>query len=193
MRFDRLTAQVIGWANDRNLIEGSTVQKQNVKLIEEFGEFAAGLARGKKEVQADALGDMMVILIIMGQQADVNIRQQLADLVETALDSQSYDSIISAIDRQMRKVGIDEAFLTTSIDIGGLSEYVLCTPQPAYLVTPLATAMGDVIAMCFELELNPTDVLEDVWNIIKDRKGKMVDGVFVKENDAMMEGGANTQ
>lgn len=111
MRMDQLTAKILGWANDRNLIEGSTIDKQFVKLVEEVGELAAGLARGKTDVIDDSLGDIMVIAIIM----------------------------------------------------------------------------------CAQRGRTPPDILEDVWNIIKDRKGKMVDGVFIKENDAMMSTGSNQQ
>lgn len=110
MRMDELTRNVLAWAADRNLIEGSTVEKQFVKLVEEVGELAAGLARGKTEVIDDALGDVMVICIIM----------------------------------------------------------------------------------CAQRGSTPANILEDVWNIIKDRKGKMVDGVFIKENDAMMAGHGNS-
>lgn len=111
MRMDELTANILGWANDRNLIEGSTVDKQFVKLVEEVGELAAGLARGKTDVIDDALGDIMVIAIIM----------------------------------------------------------------------------------CAQRGSTPPNILEAVWDIIKDRKGKMVDGVFIKENDAMMQGASNRQ
>lgn len=109
MRMDELTRNVLAWAADRNLIEGPTVEKQFVKLVEEVGELAAGLARGKTEVIDDALGDIMVIAIIM----------------------------------------------------------------------------------CAQRGSTPANILEDVWNTIKDRKGKMVDGVFIKENDAMMSGNSN--
>lgn len=111
MRMDELVANVLGWANDRNLIEGSTVDKQFVKLVEEVGELAAGLARGKTDVVDDALGDIMVISIIM----------------------------------------------------------------------------------CAQRGSTPPNILEAVWDIIKTRKGKMVDGVFIKENDVMMLTGGNAQ
>ena len=37
---------IIRWAEDRNLIHGSTTEKQFLKLSEEAGELAAGMARG---------------------------------------------------------------------------------------------------------------------------------------------------
>lgn len=87
------------WARDRNLIEGSTPEKQFVKLMEEAGELAGDLARGR--LIADDIGDMVVVLTI------------------------------------------------------------------------LAAQKGITIENCIEL----------AWDEIKDRKGRMIDGVFVKEAD----------
>ena len=46
-------------------------------------------------------------------------------------------------------------------------------------------AIGDIqvvlAVMCAQLGLNIDDCREVAWNEIKDRRGKMVDGVFVKE------------
>ena len=40
--YQRLVRQ---WAVDRNLIEGSTPEAQCIKLIEEYGELARGIAK----------------------------------------------------------------------------------------------------------------------------------------------------
>lgn len=46
-------------------------------------------------------------------------------------------------------------------------------------------AIGDIqvvlAVMCAQLNLDIDECREIAWNEIKDRKGKMVDGVFVKE------------
>ena len=47
--------------------------------------------------------------------------------------------------------------------------------------------MGDIfvtlIILCMQLQLDPVDCLESAYKKIKDRKGKTVDGCFVKEED----------
>lgn len=58
------------WAWDRNLIDGSDVKSQFVKLAEEMGELAAGIARGRIQEIYDAIGDMVVVLTIMAEQTD---------------------------------------------------------------------------------------------------------------------------
>ena len=99
MNLDRLVSRVELWHIERNLIDGSTDQAQFVKLIEEAGELAGNIARGK-DLQDD-IGDMLVVLI------NIALRNKY-DLYEC---------------------------------------------------------------------------LEVAWDDIKDRKGKMVDGVFIKETD----------
>lgn len=188
MQMDRLVAQVIGWANDRNLIEGSTVEKQNVKLVEEFGEFAAGLARGKFDVQADALGDQLVILIIMAKQTNVDLLGKLVEF--TGAEHRNYDGINGQITLNWYRIGVGAGFLTQTQNLGYLAQSI---DDGEDITEALALYFGSCIAMCLELGLAPVKVLEDVWNIIKDRKGKMIDGVFVKEDDKMMKGSCNTQ
>jgi NTP pyrophosphatase (non-canonical NTP hydrolase) len=56
------------WATDRNLIEGSDIKSQFVKLIEEAGELANAIAKKNDIEFADAIGDMVVVLTIMAAQ-----------------------------------------------------------------------------------------------------------------------------
>jgi NTP pyrophosphatase (non-canonical NTP hydrolase) len=56
------------WAKDRNLIEGSDLKSQFVKLIEEAGELANAIAKKNDIEFADAIGDMVVVLTIMAAQ-----------------------------------------------------------------------------------------------------------------------------
>jgi len=56
-----LVNSVQNWHHARNLIQGSTDSAQFVKLIEETGELAGNIARGK-DIRDD-IGDIMVVLI----------------------------------------------------------------------------------------------------------------------------------
>jgi len=40
-----------------------------------------------------------------------------------------------------------------------------------------------VIILSKQLGLDPTECLEHAWNEIKDRKGKTIDGTFIKEEE----------
>lgn len=90
------------WAEARNLIAGSTVQAQFVKLIEEIGELAEAIAKGKDEQFMDSIGDAFVVLTILAAQKNLEVEECIAH----------------------------------------------------------------------------------AWDVIKDRKGRMVDGVFIKDEDA---------
>lgn len=57
----RVAEQIGQWHHDRNLIDGSTDAAQFLKLIEETGELAGNLARGK-DIRDD-VGDICVVLI----------------------------------------------------------------------------------------------------------------------------------
>lgn len=75
MTLDNLEFAIVHWAEDRNLIDGSTSQAQCVKLGEEFGELCGGIAKGKQDVVVDSIGDMVVVLIIIALQNGVTIEE----------------------------------------------------------------------------------------------------------------------
>lgn len=66
------------WAQDRNLIEGSDLKSQFVKLIEEAGELANAIGKNNREEFADAIGDMFVVLTIMAAQNGMGIEDCIA-------------------------------------------------------------------------------------------------------------------
>ncbi len=61
------------WAEDRNLIEGSDLKSQFVKLIEEAGELANAIAKKNDIEFADAIGDIFVVLTILAAQNGMDI------------------------------------------------------------------------------------------------------------------------
>lgn len=61
------------WARDRNLIDGSDVKSQTVKLMEEVGELASGVAKNKVDVVTDSIGDCVVVLTILAEQHGLTI------------------------------------------------------------------------------------------------------------------------
>lgn len=66
------------WAADRNLILGSTPDKQMLKLAEEMGELAGALARGRHDEVNDAIGDMIVVLTVLAAQRGAYIEDCIA-------------------------------------------------------------------------------------------------------------------
>ena len=60
------------WARDRGL-DTADPTKQMLKLAEEFGELAEGLAKDKPEQVEDSIGDMYVVMTILSLQLDLDI------------------------------------------------------------------------------------------------------------------------
>lgn len=64
-----------GWAEARNLVQGSNPQAQFTKLIEEAGELATGIAKKRGDLVMDGIGDMVVVLTIIAAQHGFTIEQ----------------------------------------------------------------------------------------------------------------------
>ena len=77
--------QIREWAEARNLIAGSDSFRQLAKLVEETGELAADISRGRsRRCVADSIGDCVVVLTILSEQNGL----QTEDCIV-----QSYDEI----------------------------------------------------------------------------------------------------
>lgn len=74
------------WADDRNLIEGATPQAQMLKLTEEVGELAHGVARDDLGEVRDAIGDAVVVLTILAAQFGMNIEGCIASAYDEIKD-----------------------------------------------------------------------------------------------------------
>lgn len=68
-RFD----DIRNWAHERNIVFGATPEKQFVKLIEEVGELAEGIAKNRLDAVYDGIGDAVVVLTIIAEQFNVSI------------------------------------------------------------------------------------------------------------------------
>lgn len=68
-RFDDIAA----WADQRNIILGASPEKQFVKLMEEIGELAEGIAKGRTDAIFDGIGDAVVVLTILAKQFNTDI------------------------------------------------------------------------------------------------------------------------
>ena len=66
--FDELITNVIGWADDKNILKSENAPKQMLKVMEEVGETAGALAKNNKDELVDGIGDSFVTLIILSMQ-----------------------------------------------------------------------------------------------------------------------------
>ena len=66
-------AKIIQWAVDRGL-DKVDPSKQAVKLMEEVGELAGGLARDNMDVIKDSLGDIYVVMVILALRLGIDLQ-----------------------------------------------------------------------------------------------------------------------
>lgn len=74
---NELTNNIRTWAIVRGLDEAEP-EKQMLKLVEEIGELAEGLAKGNLDEVIDSIGDSYVVLTILAMQLDLNIEDCIA-------------------------------------------------------------------------------------------------------------------
>ena len=160
MELHKLITNVQQWSIDRGLDKADS-KKQMLKLYEEFGELASGLAKGNKEVVKDSIGDVIVVLIILAQQqglekiSDFNIicnHLQPSELMPQASET------IGLISLRVRRIKNE-------------------IEEPVVRLISYLRTIAKYENLKFE------DCLSQAWNEIKDRKGKLIDGVWVKEED----------
>lgn len=151
----QLIKNIEQWANDRNLINGSTPQKQMLKLMEEFGELCGGIARNNPEMIKDAIGDCFVVLTILNKQ----IQNEADLLIRYETEDRSFDMFFRWITKNISDL---------TEDLNGYNiQSVVC----------------DLKGIASHFNLNFQNCVQHAYDQIKDRKGEMRDGVWVKEGD----------
>lgn len=170
-----LIASVIAWADERNFFdpkEGATEGSQLVKLVEELGEFAHALARiSKPEMRdklKDGLGDAQVVLINM-----LKLSGGEAYLEHAKIMIPEYVQFMSEV---ISETSFDESGFTISQSV--LGGAILSIGDQKY-----HESFCDLIVLENQLGFEPGECLQAAYDEIKDRKGKFINRVFVKESD----------
>lgn len=164
-----LESKVIDWATDRNFFGegGATLFAQYLKLREEFGELSGNFAKGK--CMKDDIGDVAVVVIIMNKLTNNSFRY-------SDLNSRGYKEWCVNTSIENKYLGIDNV----------ISSFINYELIPNYELRETPFFYG----LFFELKgfaeqagYNFTECLEHSYNEIKDRKGRIINNVFVKESD----------
>lgn len=75
--------KILNWAKERNLLNPLNKQKQFIKLIEEIGELAQGIAKNDIVQIIDSIGDVQVVLIILSEIYNIDSDKCLESAYET--------------------------------------------------------------------------------------------------------------
>lgn len=151
---NELIAKIEQWAEDRNIIKGSKPIDQAMKLFSEFGELADNVGKGRD--CRDDIGDVFVVLTIMAKQYGMS----MCDIEpRQAKKKKTIKQHVSLLLVDFHEI----VWLPSAIDfddaVGTLKD--------------IAELSGTTLQECVQI----------AYNDIKDRRGILMNGVFIKESD----------
>lgn len=159
------TGLIEQWAEDRNLHTADPI-KQYDKLIEEFGELMKGINKHDMAMIKDSIGDMYVVLVVMGRQLGLSMADLLKDgSVDTLRPEHSTFGYVRDLNRLADNMKSNEFY----------DGYVF--------IWNASDIEKQLVKTCGEYNISFMDCVGLAYNEIKDRKGEMRDGKFVKEAD----------
>ena len=77
MTFEDLDFEVIEWARERGILSKSDPKTQCLKFVSEAGELADAVAKGSFTETIDAIGDVIVTLIILAELQGLDVTECL--------------------------------------------------------------------------------------------------------------------
>ena len=162
-KIEELTELTRQWFIDRDITKGD-VFKQTLKLFEELGELCAGHAKQKEQLTKDSIGDRAVVVVGLAMMIEL-------DPVEIMIKSV-----------EARKGDIKDCF---ELMIDNASEFQFSRKLEVKINAKfnLLRIVSYLKAIAHKLGYDFADCFELAYNEIKDRKGKWIDGSFVKEED----------
>jgi hypothetical protein len=153
---------VIEWAKERDLIKPENAPKQIFKLVEEVGEIFGAYLKNDIDGIKDGIGDAQVVLIIL-------LEQLGQKRVEHCLGG--WCGVIE-IKHELLRLSACVGLICRSFE--ARNEKEISTFEIEYCFNYLES-----IAKRYDTTLN--ECLELAYNEIKNRKGKTVNGSFIRE------------
>ena len=164
MELKELITKIEQWAIDRELDKKATVEAQSIKTAEEMAELIIGISKDNIEVIKDSIGDVFVTLVIGNMICkEIEIREVLRKIEHKDVKTLSSCGKIYLI----HELGISIAMITIY----------------GYLHNMTFDLLKNLMAIADIYNLDFTDCVQYAYNEIKDRKGKTINGQFVKEAD----------
>ena len=145
------------WGQDRNLIEGSRAIDQAMKLFSEFGELSDAVGKSRIEQVKDGIGDVFVVLTLMSRQNGDTLHNHINQTGYTA-----YQCVKTAVTSLAK-----DLFVVSN----------------QYNGTALVSALDTLRYIAKHYNLTLDECVAHAYDEIKDRKGVMFNGVFIKESD----------
>lgn len=178
MTFNELIENVKDWSIAKELDKANPL-KQMQKLNEEWGELNAGKAKADQDKLNDSIGDVLVVLTILSQQMKFEKVERLINPTLTGFGHYIKDEVSTEL-----------LLLYGSKEIGLIANRLIdLTYNPSIInsMVQIKLHIRNLTGVLHKVAINEDTTIdtcfEIAWNEIKDRQGKMVDGVFVKKED----------
>lgn len=163
-----INALIVEWAKLRNLHKLGTVESQKVKTIEEFAELIIGISKSNIDLIRDSIGDIYVTLVV----GNLLLKEEL-DLIKLCdMASKNYETVTFNLDRAKKNTQLE-------MTISCMREFIFIryNPHPIVLTIMYLMAIAELYGLNFE------KCVESAYSEIADRKGRVINGEFVKESD----------
>lgn len=164
---NELIEKIEQWANDRNIIKGSKPIDQAMKLFSEFGELADNVGKGRD--CRDDIGDVFIVLTIMAK--------QLGHSTMENHDIDLWHENQVEITLKDRVVLLSEKLTEFCFDAREGDVFHMVFDAVISQLKTIAIKSGTTLQECIQI----------AYDDIKNRKGIMSNGVFIKESDPAYE------
>lgn len=174
MDFNELNQALQTWADERGLNEEKgKPDVQYTKILEEIGELSTALNKHWREELLDAIGDVQVTILIYAYQTGIKLKD--LNVITTTYPKDPHKllrELISELARfneleNLAKLSDNEEISTALFE---RKDVLVCCLE---IVADFAQANGTNSLTC----------LNKAYNTIANRKGKTVNGTFIKEED----------
>jgi len=143
------------WAEARGLNRPEFAQRQCSKVMEEVGEFAGNLVRGN--CVKDDIGDIFVTIVILAKQKNIQV--------------------------DFSKNELSKVYLGDPIKIYSLVGLLVSCKSDIQFKNISTVLVRELMSFCVLSNICFIECIKIAWNEIKTRRGKMVNGTFIKEAD----------
>ena len=155
---NELIQKIEQWATDRNIIKGSKPIDQAMKLFSEFGELADNVGKGRD--CRDDIGDVFVVLTIMAKQTESEINILTLPTLENL---------------SLKQYVVELGF--------ALNNFVFACDTAGEEDGNLDIAIMSLIRIAHLYNVTLEECVQIAYDDIKNRKGLMHGGLFIKESD----------
>lgn len=179
------TPLIRDWAKARNIIGGgSSALDQFIKGLTEAGELWTHIGKGQRDLMRDDIGDVYVCLVNAAGNLDINLEDHVRPLEKYNVHSGRSSYQVKGLKRWSLQVLYGMAGVAQSI------ENVLESDNGRdvdFFKSDFSEACADVVyaleTIALENDWTLSECVIEAYEDIRDRRGLMNDGCFVKEKD----------